>query len=200
MEPTNRHPLESITGNSGLSLLELLIPFVEYPMKLPLALLIKFNEIRLIIQAFRSLENLTRLGLHTPSNRPLDMLCALTGIPPEMLQLLLSFSGNPNESLSPELLSALSHGSSMDLSGLSSILQGMQENSPTGQGTSTPASPFGAANTASAESTTNPEDFDRNIRNIFAEYDLQQAEQLGQKAAGSESQVQSQPSDQEVFL
>lgn len=200
MEPTNRHPLESITAHSGLSTLELLIPFVEYPMKLPLALLIKFNEIRLIIQAFQSLENLTRLGLHTPSNRPTDMLCALTGIPPDMLQLLLSFSGNQTEAFRPDLLSALSNGSSMDLSNLTSILQGMQGNTPSGSGAPDISSPSGSAHMDAAQAAPSPEDFDRNIQNIFAEYDLQQAEQLGQKAGESESQVQPQASDQEVFL
>ena len=49
MEQTKRHPLECITNQSGLSMLECLIPFVDYPLKLPLALFIKFNEIRMIM-------------------------------------------------------------------------------------------------------------------------------------------------------
>ena len=67
MEQNPRHPLNSITNNNNMSMLEALIPFVDYPMKLPLALLIKANEIRLIIHAFHSLDYLSKIGLHNSS-------------------------------------------------------------------------------------------------------------------------------------
>ena len=61
-------------------MLEALIPFVDYPMKLPLALLIKANEIRLIIHAFHSLDYLSKIGLHNSSKDPIDMISSFTGI------------------------------------------------------------------------------------------------------------------------
>lgn len=176
MEPTNRHPLESITGSSGLSMLELLIPFVDYPLKLPLALFIKFTEIRLIINAFHSLETVTRLGLHSTSNSPTDMLCSLTGISPEMLQMLLSLSGNTNASFSPELLSGLAGNSSMDFSNLAAMFQQMNTGSMGKQSPSPENTVHGTEK--QPEEMTESGDFERNIQQILAEYDMQQAEQL----------------------
>lgn len=94
MEPTNRHPLECITSQSGLSMLECLIPFVDYPLKLPLALFIKFNEIRMIMNAFHSFDSLSSFGLNMSSNSPTDMLCALTGISPEILNTIMSMNSS----------------------------------------------------------------------------------------------------------
>lgn len=94
MDFNERHPLESITRSKSLSMLEALIPFVDYPLKLPLALLIKYYEINRIMQVFQSLDNLSRFGLHNVSRDPMDMMCALTGIPPDVLKMMSSFSGS----------------------------------------------------------------------------------------------------------
>lgn len=150
MEPTNRHPLECITNKSGLSMLECLIPYVDYPLKLPLALFIKFNEIRMIINAFQSFESIAGLGLNAASNSPTDMLCALTGMSPDMINAIMSMSSNRASPFSPDQLFNLSgmsfnsskgagHGNSLD-ENISNIFEEydmeqaekyMQQNPPT---------------------------------------------------------------------
>lgn len=179
MEQNNRHPLEAITNSNSLSMLESLIPFVEYPLKLPLALLIKFNEIRLIINAFRSLDNLTRLGLHSISRDPMDMLFSLTGIPPEMLKMLFTMMENSNDSLSPDILSGLTGNASPDISNIASLFQSFSSNTEKNNINS-------AIHTDSHANTNMPdaygnEDFEQNIQNILAEYDLTQAEELSKE-------------------
>lgn len=100
MDQTNRHPLDCITSQSGLSMLECLIPLVDYPLKLPLALFIKFNEILMIINTFQSMDSLKAFGLDATANSPTDLLCALTGISPDMINLFMNtsslFSNNDN--------------------------------------------------------------------------------------------------------
>ena len=141
MDFTNRHPLNAIEGYENLSMLEMLIPFVEPSLKLPLALFIKFSEVRLIIRCFQSTENLVRLGLHNPSNDPLDMVCALTGMSPDMLKMMFSMmDGNDNN-----LFSNLFNGNT-DISNM-------------------------------MNNTSHSDDFDSNLQQLFAEYDLAQAEQ-----------------------
>lgn len=123
MEPINRHPLEAITGKSGLSMLELLIPFVDYSLKLPLALFIKYYEIRMILQAFRTMESTRQLGLHHPTNNPMDLLCALTGISPDVLKLLQTFSESSALQSNTDLFSGLSQMNGMNLADLLKNLQ-----------------------------------------------------------------------------
>lgn len=164
MESKKRHPLECITHSEGLSMLESLIPFVDYPMKLPLALFIKFIEIRLIINAFRSVDTISRIGLNMASSDPLDMLCALTGMQPEMLKMLMSLSENTSSGLSPEILSSLSGKNGMDFSDLSGILNRFGTNS---------------AETSTDNRQTSAS-FDEAIQNILSEYDMAQAENFAQ--------------------
>lgn len=193
MEPKNRHPLECITNCESLSMLESLIPFVEYPLKLPLALFIKFTEIRLIINAFRSVDNLSRLGLHSPSSSPTDMLCALTGMSPEMLKMLMSLSENTNGSFSPEMLSGLTGQNGMDISNIVNMFNQFNKD-----GTDGPPPPFQASGTSEPPNTgthteSSPDDsFDAAIRNILAEYDMEQAESYTNDISNNDS-------DQEVF-
>lgn len=182
MEQNNRHPLDVITNSSSLSMLEALIPFVDYPLKLPLALLIKFNEIRLIIDAFRSLDYLTKIGLHNPSREPMDILGSLTGMSPEMLKMLFSFAENMNSSLSPDMLSGLTGGGSNDFSSLFQTLSSnmVQNNAPNPTDSARKTSI--SQNPASEDTFYNSsgEDFDRNIQSILAEYDLMQAAEFNQ--------------------
>lgn len=166
MELNCQHPLESITNSKSLSLLESLIPFVDYPLKLPLALFIKINEIKLIINAFHSRDNLIRLGLHTPQNSPMDMIGALTGMSPEMLKMLLSLSENFGDSISPDMLSGLSGNSGMDFS---SIFNMMNQKPNTPEQTANPSSSFHKEN-------TEHDNFDLHIQSILSEYDMAQAE------------------------
>ena len=180
MESKKRHPLECITHSEGLSMLESLIPFVDYPMKLPLALFIKFIEVRLIINAFRSVDTISRIGLNMTSSDPLNMLCALTGMQPEMLRMLMSLSENMNGGLSPEALSGLSGKNGMDFSDISGILSQMGANNM-GNG-------FDFSNQNTPEnSPANDNDsvqtsasFDEAIQNILSEYYMAQAETFAQ--------------------
>lgn len=181
MERNNRHPLESITNSQSLSMLESLIPFVDYPLKLPLALFIKFSEIKLIINAFRSLENLSRLGLHHDSNNSTDILCALTGMSPEMIQMLFSMTENLGDSMNPDILSGLSGKNPIDFSQVADMFH-----KPFAPSDSPPKSQSPPAPTSAPEdirspdspvfSTNNKEDdFDLHIQNILAEYDMMEA-------------------------
>lgn len=187
MDLNNRHPLGAITNRGSLSMLEALIPFVEYPLKLPLALFIKFTEIRMIINAFHSLEDMTRLGLHNASNNPTDMLCSLTGIPPEMLNMLFSLSENLGNSFSPDMLSGLAGNSGMDFSSLASMFQSVSNQA--GTAGSPPPPPFSAplsgdpfsGNPMTGQNNAGNEEFNRKIQNIFAEYDMLQAAQFDQE-------------------
>lgn len=149
MEQNKQHPLDCILNQSGLSMLEYLIPFVDYPLKLPLALFIKFNEIQLIINAFQSPESIRRFGLHEPGSSPMDMVCALTGMSKDMLNMILSMSSMDLSGINPDLFSSLS---------------GMGQNAFQSQNNQTDYTEYGSGN------------LDDNISNIFAEYDLQQAE------------------------
>ncbi len=99
MDFANRHPFSAIEGYDHYSMLEMLIPFVEPSLKLPLALFIKYNETKLIIQAFQSTENLIRLGLHNPSSNALDIICALTGMSKEMLMTMTSMMDGDQSSM-----------------------------------------------------------------------------------------------------
>ncbi len=169
MEPTNRHPLDCITNQSGLSMLECLIPFVDFPLKLPLALFIKFNEIRMIMNAFHSFDSISGLGLNATSKSPTDMLCALTGISPEMMNLLMSMASGENGGLSPDFLSGLSgFGQSFsDISGMNTKQNG---NSNQHNYSANPLHSF-----------TGKTGLSENIANIFAEYDMEQAEAYTQE-------------------
>lgn len=92
MDYNKQHPLSQITSGNSFSMLEMLIPYVDYPFKLPLALLIKFNEIRMIIYTLQHVDIARRLGLYNDNNSLTDMLSALTGMSPDMLQMLMSLS------------------------------------------------------------------------------------------------------------
>lgn len=193
MESKNRHPLECITNCESLSMLESLIPFVEYPLKLPLALFIKFTEIRLIINAFRSVDNISRLGLHSASSSPTDMLCALTGMSPEMLKMLMSLSETTNGSFSPEMLSGLTGQNGMDISNLVNIFNQFNKG-----GTDSSPPPFDVSGTSKPADTEehtysrSEDSFDAAIQNILSEYDMAQAERYTNDLSNNDS-------DQEVF-
>ncbi|MGN0439072.1 MAG: hypothetical protein ACI4F4_11150 [Lachnospiraceae bacterium] len=131
-------------------MLECLIPFVDYPLKLPLALFIKFNEIRLIMEAFQSLDAITALGLHNSTNSPTDMLCALTGMNKDMLNLIMTMTSQDLSKTQSDLFSTFA-GMGQDF-------------------TKTNASPF--ENTGNNHQTN---DFNNNIANIFSQYDMEQA-------------------------
>lgn len=102
MDYNKQHPLSQITGGSSLSMLEMLIPYVDFPFKLPLALFIKFNEIRIIINALQNMDMIEHFGLHNANNSPIDMLASVTGISPDMLQMLMSMTENGIPGMNPD--------------------------------------------------------------------------------------------------
>ena len=104
MEFNSSHPLNNITKNNPYSMLEALIPFVDYPMKLPLALLVKYYEFRLIIDAFKTTEKIAGYGLHNPINDPMEMLGSILGISPEMLKTVMSMMKESENSYSVDNL------------------------------------------------------------------------------------------------
>lgn len=170
MEQKNRHPLDCITCQSGLSMLECLIPFVDYPLKLPLALFIKFNEIRLIINAFHSMDSITKFGLNEAINSPTDMLCSLTGMSKDMLNMILSMTSNDLSGLNPDLFSSLS--------GMGQVFSQMQNHQKEPSFTN-----FGSEN------------LNDNIANIFAEYDMQQAAEYAREQPTEYPAYSNNPSD-----
>lgn len=184
MEQFPRHPLNVITNNNPMSMLEVLIPFVDYPMKLPLALLIKAYEIRLIVQAFHSLDYISRIGLHNPSKDPLDMLGSLTGISPEMLKVVMSMMNNQDATGNSDLLSSLLGGQPPP--DLSSLFSNMQADPPQSAAppfaNDTPSSPESSTYSTTPDETTS---FDDRIQQILSEYDMMQAAELNQTHSSS---------------
>ena len=101
-----RHPLDQIYSNNSLLFLEVMIPYVDPSLRLPLALLIKVQEMRLIIEAFRNPER-SELFRTVPSNQsPEDILYSLAGAMgvsiPEEMKHLSDFTSMMNQmSMSP---------------------------------------------------------------------------------------------------
>lgn len=168
MEPINRHPLETITCRSSLSTLEALIPFVDYPLKLPLALFIKLDEIRLISEAFHSHHLIHKYGLHNPNNDIMDIICSLTGMSPDILRMMMSMMDNTGDSFSPDMLSGLMGTSNMDFSNITSMFG---QNADI-KAASTPDNKV-SNNNFSDNQASSDYDFDQNIQNILAQYDSQ---------------------------
>lgn len=185
MEQFPRHPLNAITNNNPMSMLEALIPFVDYPMKLPLALLIKANEIMLILRAFQSLDYLSRIGLHNPSKDPMDMLGSLTGMSPEMLKMMMSVLNNSDTAGNADLLSSLM-GGSQPPPDVSSLFSNMQADPPRSAAppfaNDTPSSPESSTYSTAPDETTS---FDDRIQQILSEYDMMQAAELNQAHSSS---------------
>ncbi|MBQ9983082.1 MAG: hypothetical protein IJP29_00675 [Lachnospiraceae bacterium] len=191
MDPRNCHPFNAIQGYEQLSMLESLIPFVDFSMKLPLALFIKFSEIRLIINCFQSRDNLIRLGLHNATNDPLDMIAHLTGMAPEMLKMMFSMMNEGSGGMSPDILSNLAGFSGIDFSKMD--FSGMNfGNSPDANYSDNKSSNYSASNFNEFNSfgntshenehdyhhdtshETTQDTFQQNIAQILAEYDAQQ--------------------------
>lgn len=168
-------------------MLESLIPFVDYPLKLPLALFIKFNEIKIIINAFHSTSNLVQLGLHNSSASSTDILSAVTGVPPEMLQMLFSLNELSGDSFNPDILSGLNGKNSIDFGTIANMFN--KFSSPPASSTqhentqkyppfSESQPPFEQASDFSDNSTDN---FDYQLQSILSEYDMMEAAQYDEE-------------------
>ena len=155
MEFHSKHPLNNITHNNPYSMLEALIPFVDYPMKLPLALFIKYHELRLIVNAFQEEEKLSQYGLHSSSNDPLEILANVMGLSPELLKTIMSMMDNMNTS-------GNNSSDNMSTEANRVIQHYVSNNNP----------------------PTHDYSFDDNIQNIFTEYDMLQAAEYSENQGG----------------
>lgn len=184
MDFKNRHPLNAIDGYENLSMLEALIPFVEYQLKLPLALFIKFSEIRLIIKCFQSPNNLTRLGLHCAANDPWEMIGSLTGMSPELIKTMMSMMDGGGES-------DVSGFSVNNMSNIMNMMHNMQTPFTNSFEENTSSHNFNNHTSQNHSSNDNSlqsaDEFDDNIQKLLAEYDLQQADSLHTKSYSNNS-------------
>lgn len=180
MEYKEQHPLDAITHTQSLSMLEALIPFVDYPLKLPLALLIKYYEIRRILDVFRSQDSLSRFGLHNTNHDPMDMLAAISGISPDIMKMLLSFSNSQADANPMDFMSMFGKNGidPQTLSGLFSGLSNAQKPFDEGKEPADTQKNKEDGFRSNAFHYDNPDtsSFDENIQSIFSEYDLMQAE------------------------
>lgn len=198
MDFHSSHPLDNITRNNPYSMLEALIPFVDYPMKLPLALLVKYYEVRLILNAFQSNDTLSRYGLHNTSNDPMEMLGNIMGISPEMLKTLMSLMESQNTS------NVYADPSNQNTSGAYDDPDGQNASSTYNnpgnqkyQGFNTKDTSYthktpddisyqnqsnnGFNNHVRPSSFDTTDNLDDNIKNIFAEYDMLQAAEYSEE-------------------
>lgn len=169
MDYNKQHPLSQITGSSSLSMLEMLIPYVDYPFKLPLALFIKFNEIRIIINALRNIDMIEQFSLHNTNSSPIDMLASFTGMSPDMLQMLMSMTENGFSGMNPDFSFGTQNPfQAFGMGGFSPFPDQTQSSS------SSPSSE--SASSSADESPFPPPDitgFDDRINQLFSEYDNQ---------------------------
>ena len=175
MDFHSSHPLDNITRNNPYSMLEALIPFVDYPMKLPLALLVKYYEVRLILNAFQSSDTLSRYGLHNTSGDPMEMLGNIMGISPEMLKTLMSLMESQNTS------------NVYDNPGNQNYQGGNTTDTSSAQKTPGDISYLNQSYNdfnnyeQSHNSFDSADNLDDNIKNIFSEYDMLQAAEYSEE-------------------
>ncbi len=179
MDFKNRHPLNAIDGYENLSFLEALIPFVDYSLKLPLALFLKYSETRLIIKCFRSNQNLIRLGLHHPCNDPSEMISAFCGISPDLLKIFFSMMDKDNNSMFNDFFKPSSNTESAshtddttfgfspeNISKAMHMFQSLQSDFEKDK--------HSAFYNSNESSTNESDDFEHNIQQLLAEYDSTQ--------------------------
>lgn len=83
MNPSFQHPLDTIYSNNSLLLLEAMIPYLDSSLQLPIALLIKFQEMRTLMQFFHNPSLLERYGFNRKAcgnEELMSMLCQTMGL------------------------------------------------------------------------------------------------------------------------
>lgn len=118
MNPSLQHPLDTIYSNNSLLLLEAMIPYLDSSFQLPIALLIKLQEMRTIIHFFHNPSQLEAYGFNRKNcgNEDLiSMLCQTMGvnIPEQManMQTMMNLANSMPTYASSDS-SMLSHGAS----------------------------------------------------------------------------------------
>ena len=82
MKEPYQHPLDNLYPNNSLLLLEALIPYVDPSLKFPLAMLIKVQEIRFLMQAFNNPSHMESCGLNRGNEHAEEMIstsCRIMG-------------------------------------------------------------------------------------------------------------------------
>ena len=72
-----RHPLDNLIRDDRLFIMEAIIPFVDDNMKAPLAMYIKFMELKAILEALRDPGYVNSCGLHKDINNQDDIFSSL---------------------------------------------------------------------------------------------------------------------------
>lgn len=78
-----RHPLDTIYNDNSLLLLEAMIPYVDSSLKLPLALLIKVQELQILTRVLQNPARTDACGLNKASGdseQMMTMLCQAMGL------------------------------------------------------------------------------------------------------------------------
>lgn len=80
MKEPYQHPLDNLYPNNSLLLLEALIPYVDPSLKFPLAMLIKVQELRFLMQAFNNPSHMESCGLNRGSEHSEEMISTICRI------------------------------------------------------------------------------------------------------------------------
>lgn len=72
-----RHPLDNLIRDDRLFIMEAIIPFVDDNMKAPLAMYIKFMELKAILEALKDPGYVNSCGLHKDINNQDDIFSSL---------------------------------------------------------------------------------------------------------------------------
>lgn len=72
-----QHPLDKLYPNNSLLLLEAMIPYVDPALKLPLAMLIKIQELQILIQVLNNPSRMEACGLNRGTGNSDELLNAL---------------------------------------------------------------------------------------------------------------------------
>ncbi len=78
-----QHPLDTIYNDNSLLLLEAMIPYVDSSLKLPLALLVKVQELQILTRILQNPARTDACGLNKTSGDPeqmMTMLCQAMGL------------------------------------------------------------------------------------------------------------------------
>lgn len=111
MKQSLQHPLDNLYPNNSLFLLEAMIPYLDPSFQLPIALLIKLQELRTLVQFFRNPSRMESFGFNRSScgnEELMSALCQTMGInlPEQManmqnMQNMMNLAGSMN--LSPQM-------------------------------------------------------------------------------------------------
>lgn len=82
MQTESFHPLDRLIGNSSLSMLEALVPFVDYPMKRMLVLFIKYKELMALLNCFNDPEYIAECGFDCHPKDSQDFITGLCNVLP----------------------------------------------------------------------------------------------------------------------